>query len=185
MWLACNFKFMKQNFPFNTFRPPITMRWLILTVNLMGFIITMETCLWACLWGIFWIRLIEVGRPTINVGITILWTGFLDWMRKENGRWVEHWLFSASWLQRPCDQAAQAPDCHDRPDLQLWVQIDLFFLRFIVPRTLSQQQKSNTDITGSKNTEKGGLEDRNQLKGSLHVWNRSISHLCCEQNSIE
>lgn len=41
------------------------------TVNLIGYRITMEKNLWACLWGIVQIRLAEAGRPTLNVSSTI------------------------------------------------------------------------------------------------------------------
>ena len=54
---------------------------------------------WACLWGCFQRRLIEMGRPTLNKGGTIPRTGVLDWIKRE--KWIKHQQLSllAFWLR--------------------------------------------------------------------------------------
>lgn len=46
--------------------------------TLVGFRITIETNLCACLRVSFNIKLTEVGRPTLNMGGSIPWAGVLD-----------------------------------------------------------------------------------------------------------
>lgn len=52
-------------------------------VNLMTFRILIETNPWACLRERFWIGLIDLGRPTLNVGDTHRSTGWTPRVNKK------------------------------------------------------------------------------------------------------
>lgn len=95
--------------------------------------------------------LIRVGRATIHVGCTILWSGFPDWMEKEKS-WVEHLLFSASW------PATQATDAMMDQTLNCESKQTLSSLgSFCEEVCHSNKRVSNTEITRSENTGKRGL----------------------------
>lgn len=55
---------------------------MIFIINLIRFRITMETKLWACLWGIIWIRLPEVGYLTLSVGSITLLGSVQSWRNR-------------------------------------------------------------------------------------------------------
>jgi hypothetical protein len=51
--------------------------------------VTMETNLWACLGGSFYIKLIKVGRPTLTVGSTVPYIGWGPTLnKKETVSWA-------------------------------------------------------------------------------------------------
>lgn len=57
--------------------------WFIFIVNLTSSTITLKIHLLICLYEIAWIIIIEVLRPTLNVGITIQYAGVMDWYKKK------------------------------------------------------------------------------------------------------
>lgn len=89
-------------------------------VNLSGFRITMETHLWGYLWGIFWIRLIEVEMPTLNVGNSFPQAGL-----------------QTAWGELPHPRLSHCRCCLSScplplwPYLQLWATMNLSFLKLL------------------------------------------------------
>ena len=57
--------------------------------------VTMDTNIWACVWGIMRTSLAEVGRSTPHVGSTIPWAEVLEWITEECEQQAE---YQYSWL---------------------------------------------------------------------------------------
>lgn len=52
-------------------------------IDILAFSITMETKLLPCLWRIIYIRLIQMGRPSLNASSVITWAELLGWMMRK------------------------------------------------------------------------------------------------------
>lgn len=66
-------------------------------VNLTGYNITMETNLWAGLWGVMYVKLIEVVRPILNVGSTASYSENSSWMKRRKVLLSCFWQGNTMW----------------------------------------------------------------------------------------
>lgn len=93
------------------------LRCLLFIVNLTGFKITMDTCLWGCPWECYQRNSTEKGRPTQRVGMTSPGVGgrYPDWVKGERELSIS---FHLSLLQTVDWQVHQAPAA--TPSLPWW-----------------------------------------------------------------
>lgn len=83
--------------------------WLIFIVNLKGFRLALETCLWVCLWG-------SLKTHTLDVDNVTPWARLLVGLnkRKEVSWVLEFILFSSSWLWMHCEELTPASVATER-----------------------------------------------------------------------
>lgn len=87
------------------------------TVNLGGWRLSWERKLWVYLWGSFQIGRSEERWPTLNVGITIPWTGVLGWTQNtKEVNWAAAPFFAPCFLAADALRPAASPSrCHACP----------------------------------------------------------------------
>lgn len=66
--------------------------------------ITNKATFWACLGSLFWISLVEAGRPNLKVGSNIVWAGDPVHMHLRRSAEHFHFPFSVSLLWKQCGQ---------------------------------------------------------------------------------
>lgn len=123
--------------------------WLILTVKLMGFRISMATNLRVDLKGIAYIRLTELNKRSPNITGIVPWTVVPAWVKRRRQTEHKHVLLSASWLWMWCDSPPNAvvPSLPGwAVSLDLGARINLPFIKLLLSGICHSDKTKNTRI---------------------------------------